>query len=223
MLESITANVADLDKYWSEQDFKKNPQLKMAATFWTSFDVQNELPIPLLLHGDHASFSETDSMLVVSMRCVISDKAVKNSELLLACLPKEATTGSTWKPIWDAITASLTALANGRHPDRSRPLRRAIVMAVAGDLEFFAAEFGWPTASSNYPCPFCKADNFFNEDKKVAPFNDFRPTAAWRALPRTPPNNGHQLLSVPAVNCWSLKLDLLHMVDLGCSVSCQVK
>ena len=56
--ESITANVADLDKYWSEQDFKKNLQLKMAATFWTSFDVQNELPIPLLLHGDHASFSE---------------------------------------------------------------------------------------------------------------------------------------------------------------------
>ena len=171
MLESITANVADLDKYWAEQDFKKNPQLKMAATFRTSFDVQIELPIPLLLHGDHASFSETDSMLVVSMRCIISDKAVKNSELLLACLPKEATTGSTWKPIWDAITASLTALANGRHPDRSRPLRRAIVMAVAGDVEFFAAEFGWPTASSNYPTG---QTTFFNEDKKVASFNDFR-------------------------------------------------
>ena len=167
MLESITANVADLDKYWSEQDFKKNPQLKMAATFWTSFDVQNELPIPLLLHGDHASFSETDSMLVVSMRCVISDKAVKNSELLLACLPKEATTGSTWKPIWDAITASLTALANGRHPHRSRPLRRAIVMAVAGDLNFSLQNLGGLPRVPTTPALFARQTTFLTRTRKL--------------------------------------------------------
>ena len=194
MLESITANVADLDKYWSEQDFKKNPQLKMAATFWTSFDVQNELPIPLLLHGDHASFSETDSMLVVSMRCVISDKA--------ACLPKEATTGSTWKPIYLGCHNCQPDCTGKRPPPGSESA------AEAGNRYGGCRRFGifrcriWVAYREfQLPLPFLQGRQLFNEDKKVAPFNDFRPTAAWRALPRTPPNNGHQLLSVPAVNC----------------------
>ena len=47
-----------------------------------------DLPIPWLLHGDGARFSEVDSMQVVSMRCVISSVSIQYSEFVLACLPK---------------------------------------------------------------------------------------------------------------------------------------
>ncbi|CAE7557610.1 unnamed protein product [Symbiodinium natans] len=177
VLESITASTSALKQYWSEVNFK-SPQMK--DPFWKTFSVQKELPIPLLIHGDHASFSETDSMLVVSIRCLISDRSIKSSELLLACLPKDANAGS-WTALWKELAASLSVLAAGKHPD-GKPLRRCVLMAVAGDLEFFAQEFGWPTALSNQPCPYCKADNLFNKDKEVAPFNDFRPCAAWRGM-----------------------------------------
>ena len=215
ILETIAADVASLTKYWSEQDFKKNPQLKKAAAFWKSFDVQQELPIPLLLHGDSAS------MLVVSIRCVISEKAVKNSELLLACLPKEATTDSTWKPIWDAIATSLTALANRCHPDPSRPLRRAIVMTIAGDLEFTLQNSGGlPRIPTTY-ARSARQTICMTRTRRLHLSTILDKVQLGGLCHAPPPNNGHQLFAVPAVNCWSLKLDLLRMVDLGCSASCQ--
>ena len=49
----------------------------------------------------------------------------------------------------------------------------------------------------------------------MAPVNDFRADAKWRSLRTQPPENDHALFSVPGINCWTLKLDLLHLCDLG--------
>ncbi|CAE7219272.1 unnamed protein product [Symbiodinium sp. CCMP2592] len=90
-------------------------------------------------------------------------------------------------------------------------------MALVGDLEFFAQEFGWPTANSNELCPYCKCDNRFKDADAVAPYNDFRAGAEWRRQPREPRENEHPLFKVPGINFWSPKLDVLHMLDLGVS------
>ena len=148
--------------------------------------------------------------MVLSMRCAISPHSIKVSQLLLAAMPKTASTASSLKPIWEAIAGSFKKLADKK---------KGVLFVLAGDLEYFASEFGWPTAMSNYPCPFCKADNFFDMTKTKCPFTDFRKDALWKATLRswheTPPNEAHPLYQVPGVSFWSLKMDLLHLVDLG--------
>lgn len=89
-------------------------------------------------------------------------------------------------------------------------------MVICGDLEWYNSEFGFPVASSNSPCPYCKCDNCFEGGER--PWTDFRDTAAWRKTLRKPldkPPAEHGLYCVPGVSFWTLKLDLLHMGDLG--------
>ena len=148
--------------------------------------------------------------MVLSMRCAISHHSIKVSQLLLAALPKTASTKSSLKPIWEAIAGSFKKLADKK---------KGVLFVLAGDLEYFSSEFGWPTAMSNYPCPFCRADNFFDMTKTKHPFTDFRKNALWKTTLRswddTPPNEAHPLYKVPGVSFWTLKMDLLHLVDLG--------
>ena len=103
----------------------------------------------------------------------------------------------------------------------------------------------WPTSAVNYLCPYCHCDNFHDESKSHAPYNDFRTCAKWRSLGKQPPDcepqlnhlqqidscfpiitlssltplkrvrKDHPLFTVPGVNPWSVKLDLLHTIDLG--------
>lgn len=89
---------------------------------------------------------------------------------------------------------------------------------LGGDLEYFSQEYGWPTAMANFPCPFCRADNFHDSSKSVAPFTDFRKGALWKTTERRvkdPPPLQHALYRVPGVSFWTLKMDLLHLIDLG--------
>ena len=101
LLETLTASPQELKDFWQQQDFKKNPQLLKSKEYWDSFDVLEDLPIPFLLHGDHCSFSETDSLYVVSIRCLLTERSIKTSELLVGCLPKEAN-ADTWPALWNA-------------------------------------------------------------------------------------------------------------------------
>ena len=155
--------------------------------------------------GITAASQKLISLYVVSIRCLLTERSIKTSELLVGCLPKEAN------------AASLTALALGRHPSEERPLRRCVILSLSGDLEWFAQEFSWPTSSANFLCPYCQADNMHKPEKAKAPFNDFRPTAKWRSLLKDPPRNSHSLWDVPGLNPWACKLDQLHMCDLGAS------
>ena len=87
-------------------------------------------------------------------------------------------------------------------------------MAVVGDLEFFSQEFGFPTAMSNYPCAYCSATNFFGENE--APFTDMTKEAKWRETKlKETPKVDHPLMKVSGVSFWTIKLDLLHTLDLG--------
>ena len=150
-----------------------------------------------------------DSLLVVSMRCAISGVAIKQSQLLLTCLPKSAGTASSMKPIWEAIAGSFKKMAEAG---------KGVLLVVAGDLEWFSSDFGWPTAMSNNPCPYCLCDNYFEEEKSVRPFTDFRKDATWKSTlgsVSAPPPVSHPLFGVPGTSFWSMKLDLLHLVDLG--------
>ena len=94
---------------------------------------------------------------------------------------------------------------------------------------------------SNYPCAYCWASNFFGDNE--APFTDFRSgeellvilgwiapallaqtihflamlcmtEAAWRATQEMPEVE-HPLMTVSGVTPDTIKLDLLHLVDLG--------
>ena len=147
--------------------------------------------MPWLLHGDGAPFSEIDSVTVISMRCAISGVTIKLSQLLLTCLPKTATTSSSMKPLWEAIAGSFKKMAHEGS---------GVLFVVAGDLEWFSAEFGWPTAMSNFPCPFCKADNLFDMGATKHPFTDFRKEATWKSTLKgvhSPPPLPHALFTVP--------------------------
>ena len=94
LLQEVTAKPGDLASFWKQQDFKKNNQLLACKLCWKNVDLEGfiflfdvnlcrlgtDLPIPWLLHGDGAPFSEVDSMQVVSMRCVISSVSIQYSE-----------------------------------------------------------------------------------------------------------------------------------------------
>ena len=113
------------------------------------------------------------------------------------------------KPIWEAIAGSFKKMAEAG---------KGVLFVVAGDLEWFSSDFGWPTAMSNNPCPYCLCDNYFEEEKSVRPFTDFRKDATWKSTLRSvsaPPPVSHPLFGVPGTSFWSMKLDLLHLVDLG--------
>lgn len=126
---------------------------------------------------------------------------------------------------------SFTALYTGKTPKkdftgkaldgpRGKPLRRGILYAITGDLEFFASEFGWPYSNSNSLCPFCSADQ--QKIGSTTPYTDMRPCAAWRSTVLTASQlekkYKHKLFSIPGVSILTLKLDVLHLLDLG--VSC---
>ena len=112
----MTAPKDEVLQFWKFQDFNKNPQLTHDPEFWDGLDFEKEVPIPLLLHGDSASYSETDSVMVVSIRCLLSQNSIQTSQLLVGCLPKQAAADS-WGPLWKSIAKSLKALALGHDPD----------------------------------------------------------------------------------------------------------
>ena len=169
-------------------------------------------PVPWLLHGGGAPFSEIDSVTVISMRCAISGVTIKLSQLLLTCLPKTAMTSSSMKPLWEAIAGGFT---------RWQMKGLVSFFVVAGDLEWFSAEFGWLTAMSNHPCPYCKADNLFDMEASKHPFTDFRKDARWKTTLKgvhSPPPVAHPLFKVVSV-CWVVAgkpgVLFLHMWGVG--------
>ena len=116
------------------------------------------------------------------MRCVVSSVSIQYSEFVLACLPKSARADSSWQPIWEAIAESFKHLASGKLADGT-PVRKGVLFVIAGDLEWYSQEFGWPTAMSNKCCPYCNAENLF--EGCAMPFTDFRDDACWKRSIKT--------------------------------------
>eukprot|EP00959_Pyramimonas_sp_CCMP1952_P106802 2232820-Pyramimonas_sp.AAC.1 len=183
--------------------------------------------------------TEFDSVTVISMRGILSNLSASQSQLALVALPKGCQAGSnTWAAIWHVLAWSLSALADGKHPSKQpngedwpmghprrllagKKISAAVVSVIAGDIEWFCQEFQFPYAMSNYPCAYCMCDN--KTPPGPCPFNDFRKDAPWKSRYLS----HHDLFNtykhalfdmVPGVNVYTVKLDILHVMDLG--VSC---
>ena len=78
----------------------------MTQQLWRSldFDRPESLPIPWCLHGDGAPFTETDSIEVISFRCLLTSMPVGDSQLLLAAIPKAAVSKETFNTIMECMT-----------------------------------------------------------------------------------------------------------------------
>lgn len=115
----------------------------MTQQLWRSldFDRPESLPIPWCLHGDAAPFTETDSIQVLSFRCLLTSMPVGDSQLLLAAIPKAAVSKETFNTIMECMAWSFTSLYEGKAPKKNhsgvpmdgvkgRPLRRGVLWAI---------------------------------------------------------------------------------------------
>ena len=164
--------------------------LDQLAQFWQDHDPQDpklvdnvvlragpQRVVPFVLHGDGARFQTRDSLMIVSMRSLLASGTIKDTQLLLAAIPKrcrvKGPAGNTWDCIWKTLAWSFTALSQGLHPCvdpgglpfpvgsrrallAGAPLatsgRRGLVYAFIADMEFHAVELGLAHASSTTPC-----------------------------------------------------------------------
>ena len=93
----------------------------MTQQLWRSldFDRPESLPIPWCLHGDAAPFTETDSIQVISFRCLLASMPVGDSQLLLAAIPKAAVSKETFNTIMECMAWSFTSLYEGKAPKKN--------------------------------------------------------------------------------------------------------
>lgn len=241
------------DLFWDKFEMRNNPQIEESKEFFETIRPRSEIIVPLLVHGDGAPHTEVDSLVVFSMRSILTDYAVSMSQFLLWAMPKSAMHPSSLQKVWELMCWSFNALAEGVHPvaDASGRLYadipnrspdeemrhklagqnigggslkvRCIIMVISGDIEWFCSQFNFPYAMSNTPCPYCKCDN--NKTNSTMPFTDFRKNAAWKTAICTSAElkakfGAHPLMKVLGVNVYTIKLDTLHLVDLGVAAHC---
>ena len=228
-----------LQSFWEGQSVESNPKYKANPGC--------KGMIPIMLHADGGQFTKRDSLMVMSMRSILTTASVADSMLLLAAIPKKARCQmskegcDTWDNIWEVLVWSFTAMFEGKWPTKSwdgKPLckdderlagkslcpnsgLKAVIWTISGDMEYYANELGISKYGSNIPCSWCSGD--YDPDR---PYNDFRDTAAWRATVVTAPASSadnpckHAVMKIPGVIFETIYIDTLHVVDLGISLHC---
>ena len=118
---------------------------------------------------------------------------------------RQATLENSWGPSWSLLTQSLEVLAKGRK------VRMGIIWSIV-------------SAMGSYPCACCWITSMFGHND--APQNllcllcmhattfAIRTAASWRAAQEMPEVD-HPLMAVSGRIPATIKLDLLHLVDLG--------
>lgn len=196
--------------------------------------------LPLILHGDGGAFQKSDSIIVLSMRSLLSASNVAHSQMLLVAIPKSAVNKSpnpeedTMTCLWNILVWSLSYMFFGKHPEQDHQGREwhpkmsaraqkagsllnshglcGMVFAISADGEFFQNEFRLPGSSHANCCWSCAAN------KSDCPHNDYRPGAEWRKTLRKLQNDSptdHQVMAVPGINGCSFHYDSLHVLELG--------
>ena len=227
-----------VDEFWSKHDISNDPSCRKISDVLSSKKL-----VPLLLHGDGGQFQREGSLMVISMRSLVTSSPVAHSQMLLIAMPKICVNKSsddsldTMKSVWRILAWSFNALQEGKHPkhnydgtqfDKSdwrhavkgTPLldnHGATLFVISGDLEYYQNELKLPGHSSNQCCKDCAAN------KSDVPHNDYRATAKWRATVKTPaeneahPPSSHILLRIAGVTAEMIQYDTLHVIEEGCS------
>lgn len=155
LLEAITCTGEKLAVFWKSQ--MNSPQMTPELEKMIQDATPNQLPIPYVLHGDGAPFTEVDSVQVLSFRCLLSRRSVSECQLLITAVPKLAMTKSTFKKVMETVAWSWQALFTGVCPkkdlqgqpveaNRGKRLRKGVCWSITGDLEWYCQEFGFPWA-----------------------------------------------------------------------------
>ena len=131
--------------------------------------------LPLILHGDGGAFQKSDSIIVLSMRSLLSASSVAHSQMLLVAIPKSAVNKppkpeeDTMACLWAILVWSLSYMFYGKHPEQDHQARDwhpksarvqkagsllnshalcGMVFAISADGEFFQNEFRLPGSFS---------------------------------------------------------------------------
>lgn len=228
-----------LESFWSKHKVTDDPSCRKLQEV-----LKKKKLIPLLIHGDAGQFQREGSLLVMSMRSLLSSANVGHSQMLLAAISKACVSKSvdpcldTMQCLWEVLSWSFKALLQGQHPvadhegnpfpttswrhtSKGKPLldklHCACIFVISGDGEYFQNELKLPGYSSNNCCKDCGAN------KSDVPHNDYRPTAKWRGTLRTPlqndtdPPSNHALLKVAGVVPEMIQYDILHVIEEGTS------
>ena len=228
-----------LQPFWDCHSTAEDPCCRKLRT-----KLSTQKVIPLNLHGDGAQFQREGSLMVISMRSLLTDVNVGHSQMLLAAVPKICVAKSanqeedTMKTLWRIFAWSFESLFQGKHPMvnydgkpflksdrryalRGKPLKGnnicATIFVISGDNEYFQNELKLPGYSSSQCCKDCKAN------KSDIPHNDYRATAKWRSTLKTPaqndsdPPSSHPILNIAGVVPEMIQYDTLHVIEEGCS------
>jgi hypothetical protein len=231
--------LGQLEKFWANHNTTNDPCCRKLHKVLAKTKVA-----PLLLHGDGGQFQREGSLMVISMRSLLSASSVGNSQMLLGAIPKICVSKSsdesldTMKVFWKVMAWSFQSLLDGKHPVlnfdgtpfdktdwryavKGTPLLgsgySAAIFAISGDNEYYQNELKLPGYSSNQCCKDCAAN------KSDIPHNDYRTTAKWRVTLKTPaqnelnPPSSHPLLRIAAVVPEMIQYDTLHIIEEGCS------
>ena len=229
----------NLDEFWLNHNVAEDPSCRKIKDA-----LNNKKVIPLVLHGDGGQFQREGSLLVISMRSLLSSANVAHSQMLLAAISKACVSKSadrcldTMQCVWKVLSWSFNALLQGKHPQRDhegKPFAAsswrhakkgaqlldnhhcACIFVISGDGEYFQNELKLPGHSSNQCCKDCGAN------KSNVPHNDYRPTAVWRSTVRTPlqndtcPPSSHPLFKIDGVVPEMIQYDTLHVIEEGTS------
>ena len=198
----------DIESFWREQ-LRNDP--KFAGSTLLSNDQFCATAIPLLVHGDGGAFAERDSLLVFSMKSILSTDSVGDAQLLLAVIPKSCRVcgsgddigadSDTVVALWNVLSWNFTALFAGKHPEldhigqpwptgseRAKLAGKSLTPGgMRGFIHVLAGDMDYFSNEMGLNHHGATEPCFRCKCNKTnCPFTDFRETAAWEATKLSP-------------------------------------
>ena len=231
--EALVGSTATLEAFWAKQELI-DPKWNGHPLFKKKNYRQKALPV--LLHGDGASYQSRDSLMTVSFTGLLKEGRTLDTNLVLAAWPKSTCSkdiGGTWDTIWSWIVWDFNQLFHNKYSDTNpwgdplpselahlagKPIMKdgffVVVVGTAGDNDYFQNDLGTPHWRNVLPKPCCHlcqgnkaGNNWFN----------FGAEAAWKKTPAMSCPSKHPITKIIGWTAWHFHLDWMHSVDLGCA------
>jgi hypothetical protein len=229
-------NADNLEAFWEASVRSGDPHLAADAAVHTA-DFRRRA-VPLILHGDGASFSNSESLETASFGALLHKGSTWSSKYVCATWVSSAAVpggGGTWDQIWAVLVWSFNAMRAGRHPATNHlgavwprlsfGARMAgkeltpgghvgVVHAITGDMAWLAERLRITrfNPGSTEPCELCCCN------RTTTPFKDLTAAATWRATVKLPPqplSSTAPMWNILGVTIFTVRLDAMHVLDLG--------